>query len=51
MEHKFITSGEIMLRLTPPDYEKIQTGRQLLRRDMGEVRQMLLLSLANLGDR
>lgn len=25
-EHKFITIGEIMLRLTPPDYEKIRTA-------------------------
>ena len=23
-EHKFITIGEIMLRLTPPNYEKIR---------------------------
>lgn len=26
MKHKFITIGEIMLRLTPPDYEKIRTA-------------------------
>ena len=26
MKHKFITLGEIMLRLTPPDYEKIRTA-------------------------
>ena len=24
MEHKFITIGEIMMRLTPPNYEKIR---------------------------
>lgn len=26
MKYKFITIGEIMLRLTPPDYEKIRTA-------------------------
>ena len=24
MEHRFITMGEIMLRLTPPNYEEIR---------------------------
>ena len=26
MKYKFITIGEIMLRLTPPDYEKNQNS-------------------------
>ena len=29
MKHKFITIGEIMLRLTPPDYEKNQNSYNL----------------------
>lgn len=38
-KQKFITMGEIMLRLTPPDCEK--SGRQIvLKRDMEEVRRM-----------
>ena len=28
--HKFITIGEIMLRLTPPNYEKIRTASSTL---------------------
>lgn len=39
MKYKFITIGEIMLRLTPPDYEKSEQ-QHLLRQDMGEVRPM-----------
>ena len=39
MKHKFITIGEIMLRLTPPDYEKSEQ-LQPLKQDMGEVRPM-----------
>ena len=39
-EHKFITIGEIMLRLTPPDYERSEQ-RQHLRRDMEEAKPML----------
>mgnify|MGYP000096176394 FL=1 len=38
-KQRFITMGEIMLRLTPPDCEK--SGRQIvLKRDMEEVRRM-----------
>ena len=28
--HKFITIGEIMLRLTPPNYEKIRIASSFL---------------------
>ena len=39
MKHKFITIGEIMLRLTPPDYEKIGVAGE--RKSMEEIDQIL----------
>lgn len=36
--HKFITIGEIMLRLTPPNYEK-SVWRHPLKQATAEVRQ------------
>ena len=48
MEHKFITIGEIMLRLTPPDYEKIRTATTFEAR-YGGSEANVALSLANLG--
>ena len=47
-EHKFITIGEIMLRLTPPDYEKIRTATTFEAR-YGGSEANVALSLANLG--
>lgn len=46
--HKFITIGEIMLRLTPPDYEKIRmaTGFEA---SYGGSEANIALALANLG--
>ena len=38
-KEKFITIGEIMLRLTPPDYEKIRTTNTF-EEDMEGARQM-----------
>ena len=45
---KFITIGEIMLRLTPPNYEKIRasTGFEA---SYGGSEANIALSLANLG--
>ncbi len=48
MKHKFITLGEIMLRLTPPDYEKIRTATTFEAR-YGGSEAIVGLSLANLG--
>ena len=48
MKHKFITIGEIMLRLTPPDYEKIRTATSFEAR-YGGSEANVALSLANLG--
>ena len=48
MKHKFITIGEIMLRLTPPDYEKIRTATTFEAR-YGGSEANVALSLANLG--
>lgn len=47
-KHRFITMGEILLRLTPPDYEEI---RQASRFDVryGGSEANVALSLANLG--
>ena len=45
-EHKFITIGEIMLRLTPPDYEKIRTATTFEAR-YGGSEANVALSLAN----
>ncbi len=48
-EHKFITIGEIMLRLTPPDYaKKIRTATTFEAR-YGGSEANVALSLANLG--
>ena len=48
MKQKFITLGEIMLRLTPPDYEKIRTATVFEAR-YGGSEANVALSLANLG--
>lgn len=48
MKHKFITIGEIMLRLTPPNYEKIRTATSFEAR-YGGSEANVALSLANLG--
>lgn len=48
MKHKFITIGEILLRLTPPDYEKIRTAAVFEARYAGSEANVAL-SLANLG--
>lgn len=48
MEHKFITLGEIMLRLTPPDYEKIRNTNTFDAR-YGGSEANIAISLANLG--
>ena len=48
MKHKFITIGEIMLRLTPPDYEKIRTATSF-EATYGGSEANVALSLANLG--
>ncbi len=47
-KHKFITLGEIMLRLTPPDCEKIRTADCFEAR-YGGSEANVALSLANLG--
>lgn len=47
-KEKFITIGEIMLRLTPPDYEKIRTANTFEAR-YGGSEANVALSLANLG--
>ena len=47
-KHKFITIGEIMLRLTPPDYEKIRAATTFEAR-YGGSEANVALSLANLG--
>ena len=47
-KHRFITMGEILLRLTPPDYEEIrQAGSFDVRYGGSEAN--VALSLANLG--
>ena len=47
-KQKFITMGEIMLRLTPPDCEKIRTADCFEAR-YGGSEANVALSLANLG--
>ena len=47
-KQKFITLGEIMLRLTPPDCEKIRTADCFEAR-YGGSEANVALSLANLG--
>ena len=46
--HKFITIGEIMLRLTPPDYEKIRMASSF-EASYGGSEANIALALANLG--
>ena len=48
MEHKFITIGEIMLRLTPPDYVKIRMASDF-EASYGGSEANIALALANLG--
>lgn len=45
---KFITAGEIMLRLTPPNYEKIRTATAF-EASYGGSEANIALALANLG--
>ena len=45
---KFITFGEIMLRLTPPNYEKIRVATTF-EASYGGSEANVALSLANLG--
>ena len=48
MKHKFITLGEILLRLTPPDHGKIRTA-SVFEACYGGSEANVALSLANLG--
>ena len=45
---KFITFGEIMLRLTPPNYEKIRVATSF-EASYGGSEANIALALANLG--
>ena len=47
-QHRFITIGEIMLRLTPPNYEKIRMT-QTFEASYGGAEANIALALANLG--
>ena len=47
-DHRFITIGEIMLRLTPPNYEKIRVT-QTFEASYGGAEANIALALANLG--
>ena len=47
-DHKFITIGEIMLRLTPPNYEKIRMTSSF-EASYGGSEANIALALANLG--
>ncbi len=47
-EHRFITIGEIMLRLTPPNYEKIRMATSF-EASYGGSEANIALALANLG--
>lgn len=47
-KHKFITIGEIMLRLTPPNYEKIRNSHNF-EASYGGAEANIALALANLG--
>jgi 2-dehydro-3-deoxygluconokinase len=47
-QHRFITIGEIMLRLTPPNYEKIRVT-QNFEASYGGAEANIALALANLG--
>ena len=46
--HKFITMGEIMLRLTPPNYEKIRMATSY-EASYGGSEANIALALASLG--
>lgn len=46
--HRFITIGEIMLRLTPPNYEKIRMATSF-EANYGGAEANIALALANLG--
>lgn len=48
MQHRFITIGEIMLRLTPPNYEKIRMTHTF-EASYGGAEANIALALANLG--
>ena len=48
MTHKFITFGEIMLRLTPPNYDKIRVATSF-EASYGGSEANIALALANLG--
>ena len=48
MKNKFITMGEIMLRLTPPNYEKIRMSHSF-EASYGGAEANIALALANLG--
>ena len=47
-EHRFITMGEIMLRLTPPNYDKIRVANSF-EASYGGSEANIALALANLG--
>ena len=47
-DHRFITIGEIMLRLTPPSYEKIRMA-STFEASYGGSEANIALALANLG--
>ena len=47
-QHKFITIGEIMLRLTPPNYQKIRMANEF-EATYGGSEANIALALANLG--
>ena len=46
--HRFLTIGEIMLRLTPPNYEKIRMAANF-EASYGGSEANIALALANLG--
>ena len=48
MENRFITIGEIMMRLTPPNYDKIRVT-QTYEASFGGAEANIALALANLG--
>jgi 2-dehydro-3-deoxygluconokinase len=48
IQHRFITVGEIMLRLTPPNYDKIRVT-QSFEASYGGAEANIALALANLG--
>ena len=47
-DQRFITAGEIMLRLTPPNYEKIRMSSRF-EASYGGSEANIALALANLG--